>query len=296
MLRWILRKSKPDSIYASEEVRSRLHRIYDEKMLEWPVPFEDLEIETKYGRVHVVVCGREWMPPLLLLHASGVSSWSWKYNVEGLSDAYRLYAIDLMGDAGKSEFRSLSHVFRSGKEQADLYAEITDSLGISTAFVVGASEGGFIATNYALYHSERVEKLALIGPMGYSGAVGAIIRIMITQFFPLRSLQESTFAWAFSRSSALQEDLGEWFRLVMGSTRPIKVPPLPFSQEERRSLGVPVLFIFGERDNLVGDPRRAEAGVKDIPDVTVEILDAGHLVAAEEPLRTNDLLRGFFGG
>jgi pimeloyl-ACP methyl ester carboxylesterase len=265
-------------------------------MLEWPTPFEDREFDTRYGLVHVVVSGQDSLPPLILLHASGVSSWSWKYNVQGLSEAYRIYAIDLIGDAGRSEFKSLDHVFRSGRDQADLYAEIADSLGVSSAFVAGASEGGFIATNYALHHPERVRKLALIGPMGYSGAVGAIMRIMITQLFPLRFLQEATFAWAFSRSAALQEDFGEWFRLVMGSTSPIKVAPLPFKPEERQAVSVPVLFVLGERDNLVGDPRRAEALVQDIPDVTVRILDAGHLVAAERPQSTNELLREFFEG
>jgi hypothetical protein len=114
----IVRVSAPRSIYASEEVRSRFYRMYDEKMSEWPVPFEDRYIETGYGRIHVVVSGQEDLPPLLLLHASGISSWSWKYNVEGLIGAYRVYAIDLIGDAGKSEYRNLDHVLRSKEDQA----------------------------------------------------------------------------------------------------------------------------------------------------------------------------------
>jgi pimeloyl-ACP methyl ester carboxylesterase len=290
----VLRVSKPQSIYTSEEARSRLHQIYDEKMQEWPVPFEDRYIETVYGSVHVVVSGAAELPPLLLLHASGVGSWSWKHNVEELSRFYRVHAIDLIGDAGKSEFRSMDHVFRSGSDQANLYAEIADSLGVSTAYVAGASEGGFIATNYALHYPERVKKLALICPMGYAGATSAVLRIMLTQYFPLAPLQDSTFAWAFSQSPALQSEFGEWFRLLMGNTSPIKVAPLPFSSEERQSLQVPVLFIFGERDNLVGDPRRAEELVQDIPSVDVAVLDAGHLAAAEEPASVNELLLEFF--
>lgn len=290
----LVRVSRPDSIYHSETVRETLYRLYDTKMAGWPVPFEDRFITTEYGTVHAVVSGPEGAPALLLLHASGVGSWSWKYNVEALSREYRVYAIDLIGDAGRSEFRNLDTTLRTGRDQADLYAGIADSLGIETSRVAGASEGGFIATNYALHHPERVEKLALIAPMGYSGAVGAIVRIMLTQLFPLQALQESTFAWAFSRSAALQEDFGEWFRLVMSGTTPAKVAPLPFSAEQRRQLEVPVLFIFGERDNLVGDPVRAERLVQDIPSVQVVILDAGHLAAAEKPVETNALLLDFF--
>jgi pimeloyl-ACP methyl ester carboxylesterase len=79
-------------------------------------------------------------------------------------------------------------------------------LGIEKAYVVGASEGGFIGTNFALYTSERVEKLALLGPMGYSGAFQSIIRITFAQLFPLKPIQGSTFSWAFSDSAQLKDD------------------------------------------------------------------------------------------
>jgi pimeloyl-ACP methyl ester carboxylesterase len=183
---------------------------------------------------------------------------------------------------------------KDGKDVAELYTEITDQLGVEKAYVAGASEGGFIGTNYALYHPERVEKLALFGPMGYSGAIQSVVRIMLAQYFPFKPIQDSTFSWAFSDSATLKEDFGEWFRLLMIGYKPAKVAPLPFSAEERQSLQVPVLFVFGERDNLVGDPEVARALVQDIPDVRVEVLDAGHLVAGEMPAEANALMLEFF--
>ena len=44
-----------------------------------------------------------------------------------------------------------------------------------------------------------------------------------------------------------------------------------------------MLFVFGKRDNLVGDPEAARALVQDIPNVRVEVVDAGHLMSAEQP-------------
>ena len=55
-----------------------------------------------------------------------------------------------------------------------------------------------------------------------------------------------------------------------------------------------MLFVFGQRDNLVGNPDVARALVRDIPDVRVEVLDTGHLVAAEQPEQVNALLLEFF--
>jgi pimeloyl-ACP methyl ester carboxylesterase len=118
---------------------------------------------------------------------------------------------------------------------------------------------------------------------------------MFAQFFPLKPIQDNTFSWAFSDSAVLQEDLGEWFHLLMSGVVPKKVIPLSFSAEERQSLQVPVLFVFGEQDNLVGDPEAARALVQDLPDMRVETLEAGHLMAAEMPEEANQLILDFFG-
>jgi pimeloyl-ACP methyl ester carboxylesterase len=282
------------SIYTSPEIKARFMEIYDEKMRDWPVPYEDVFVDTQYGKVHVVVSGPEDAPPLLLLHASGVASWSWKFNVADLSQHYRTYAIDLIGDVGKSEFASLDNILKTGQDQADLYTEITTKLGVDKAYVVGASDGGFIGTNYALYYPERVEKLALFGPMGYAGATQAVLRIMFAQFFPLKPIQERTFRWAFSDNPELGAEFGEWFQLTMTGYKPARVAPFPISAEERQSLQVPVLFVLGERDNLVGDPEAARALVQDIPNVRVEVVEAGHLMGAEQPEQVNTLITGFF--
>jgi len=287
--------NKPTSIYKSPQVKARFMEIYDAKMKEWPVPYESLYVDTSYGQVHVIISGPEDAPPMLLLHASGVPAWSWKYNVEQLSQCYRTYAIDLIGDAGRSEYDSLDNRMRDGQDEAELYAEISDQLGVGQAYVVGASEGGFIGTQYALHAPERVEKLVLLGPMGYSGATQSVFRIMFAQFFPLKSIQESTFRWAFSDDPKLGQEFGEWFRLVMTGLKPVKVAPLPLKPEQRQRIQVPVLMVLGKRDNLVGDPAKATALVQDIPDIRVEVLDTGHLVGAEQPQQVNTLILEFCG-
>lgn len=291
----LLTGAKITSIYRSPEIEAQFLQIYDEKMADWPVPYEDVFVDTQYGKVHVIASGPDDAPPMLLLHASAVSSWSWKYNVDELSQNYRVYAIDLIGDAGKSEFTSLENIMKDGQDQADLYAEITEKLGVEKTYVVGASEGGFIGFNYARYYPESVEKLALLGPMGFSGAVQSVVRITFTQFFPLKPIQDSTFRWAFSDSERLKDDFGEWFPLIMTGYNSVKVAPLPFSTEQRQDIKVPVMFVFGERDNLVGDPEAARVLVQDISDVRVEVVEAGHLMAGELPQECNHLILDFFG-
>jgi pimeloyl-ACP methyl ester carboxylesterase len=285
--------SKPTSVYKSPQIKAHFMERYDTKLAEWPVAYESVYMDTSYGQVHVIVSGPEDGPPMLLLHASGVPAWSWMYNVEELSQRFRTYAIDLIGDAGRSEYDSLDNRMRDGQDEAELYAEIADQLGVGQAHVVGASEGGYVGTQFALHAPQRVKKLVLLGPMGYTGATRSVLRIMFAQFFPLKSIQESTFRWAFSDDAKLGEDFGEWFRLVMTGLNPVKVAPLPLKSEERQRIQVPVLLVLGKRDNLVGDPAKATALVQDIPDIRVEVLDTGHLIGAEQPEKANALILEF---
>ncbi len=45
--------------------------IYDEKMMEWPIPYEDIFVDTEYGKVHVIASGPEDAPPMLLVACFG---------------------------------------------------------------------------------------------------------------------------------------------------------------------------------------------------------------------------------
>jgi pimeloyl-ACP methyl ester carboxylesterase len=285
--------NKATSIYKSPEVEARLMEIYETRLKEWPVPYESVYLDTTYGKVHVIVSGPEGAPPVLLLHASGVAGWSWLYNIEELSKHYRTYVIDTIGDAGKSVLNDLDNYPQDGQDQSDLYTEITEELGVERAYVVGASEGGFIGSNYALYAPERVEKLVLLGPMGYAGTNVSVLRIMLAQFFPLKPIQENTFRWAFGDNPKLEEGFGEWFRLLMAGTFPHKVRPSLFAPEQLQCLKVPVLLVLGEKDNLVGDPENARALAQDIPDLQVEVLDTGHLIGVEQPEQVNALIIEF---
>lgn len=86
-----------------------------------------LDIDTTYGTTHVIACGNEDNPPLVLFHGVGDdSALMWNYNAKFLSEHYRIYAVDTIGGPGKS--------------------------------VPSVSHGGYLAQLYALHRLERVKK------------------------------------------------------------------------------------------------------------------------------------------
>jgi len=283
----------PDSIYKNDEIRAGLMKIYDAKMKQWPDPHQVLEIDTRYGRVHVIVNGPEDAPAILLLHASAMGSWSWVRNVGALSQFYRTYAIDTIGDAGRSELRDANVYPDSGKELADFYQALMDSLGVQSASVIGASQGGFIATNLALYAPHRVEKLIPCGPMGYTGTNLTVLKIIFTTLFPVRPLQTDCTRWAFGDDPDLIEDVSDWFSLILNGVISRQAQPVPFTRDQFESIQAPVLLLLGTKDGLVGDPEKTRQVVQVIPDVRVEILETGHLIGYEKPEKFNRLLLEF---
>jgi pimeloyl-ACP methyl ester carboxylesterase len=281
------------TIYRSDEARQKLMEIYDARLAEWPVPWENRFVNTDYGVMHVVICGREGGPPVLLLHASAMSAWSWVDNVGALADSFRVYAFDLIGEAGKS---SLSDVSRYPNDLAaigGLYSALCDSLGVDSTYVVGASNGGLGAMSLALRSPDRVRKLVLLGPMGVAPfTIGAALRMVAAQFLPISSLRERTTRWAIGSSPHVLDRCGEWFSWVMKGTFPAVMRPRALTQDEMAKVTMPVLLVLGTRDPLVGKPEKARAAAL-FPDLRVEVLDSGHLVGMEQAAAVNRLLTDF---
>jgi pimeloyl-ACP methyl ester carboxylesterase len=105
-------------------------------------------------------------PPIILLHGLLGFSFSWRRNLEALSQCGTLFAIDALG-AGYSDH---PHLLESGLEaQAERILGLMDALGIESAAVAGNSHGGGVAMMMAGISAERgrqrVTRLLLADPV-----------------------------------------------------------------------------------------------------------------------------------
>ena len=250
----------------------------------------------QYGRIHVIISGPEDGYPVLLINASALSGWSWIHNVEALNSKYRTFAIDNIGEGGKNEMIAPGNIPKNGQEIAAFYGDICDKLGVEKSYVIGASIGGFIATNYALHSPERVEKLVLLGSMGYGKTMRTVIAMTLAQGFPLKPIQEATFQWAFGDNSRVNACFGEWFRIYMKGLIPTPIAPSTFKPEELRNLQVSTLAYFGTNDGVIGDAEDAKILAKNIPNAKIEIVESGHVIGAELPELVNPAILEFFEG
>ena len=136
---------------------------YEAAMKQWPVPYEELKVPGRFGTTHFVVCGPKDAPPLVLLHGYMATSAMWGPNVADFSRDYRVYAIDVMGQPGKSV---PTVPIRTAADYAVWLGETLDGLHLGRVRLAGQSYGAWLALNFAVAAPDSLEKLVLLSPGG----------------------------------------------------------------------------------------------------------------------------------
>src|SRR5688572_1546331 len=90
------------SVFTDSRQETAFQAAYDAVLAQWPAGTEALDVPTPYGSTRVHRCGPPDGRPLVLLHGGGATSTAWFAVASALADRYRIYAPDLVGDAGRS--------------------------------------------------------------------------------------------------------------------------------------------------------------------------------------------------
>lgn len=132
-------------------------------------------------QAHVVDTGGP-LPPLVLVHGILVSSWAWRFNIDVLSQHYRVVAICQKGH-GWSDKPSGGYGLA---DLSDFICSALDSLGISTSHMVGNSLGGAVALWLAVHRPKRVQRLILVNPAAVRfDSFGGLLRLQGPALAPL---------------------------------------------------------------------------------------------------------------
>jgi len=106
--------------------------------------------------------------PLVLLNGLTMSTQAWACVVPLLAPYYRLVLLDFIGQ-GQSDKPPTGRYEMA--EQADIVAQVLDTLGIAKTHVVGLSYGGMVAQHFSRRHGARVDRLLLASTLAWSDPV-----------------------------------------------------------------------------------------------------------------------------
>ena len=278
--------SRQIGYFRNETAEARFVAAYDNALSTWPTPPVQLEIPTAFGRTHVLRTGAIRGSPIVLLHAITVSSPMWAPTVAAFGLDHPIYAIDTIGDAGRSVQTAR---VRGGADAAEWLDEVLGGLGVAGAHLVGLSYGGWVALNQARRSSERVASITSVDPVGAIGRAQGTFLFKIAPDSLLASIGKSDAALhrllrLLNNGVVPDEPLLE---LCIAGLRTF-VGKLPFprrlSDDDLRGIETAALVLFCDC-SPVNNAGRATRRVSELmPNVTVEVIpDSGHMLPVAQP-------------
>jgi pimeloyl-ACP methyl ester carboxylesterase len=293
--------STPFHPFKSLKAKQTYFQFYDKEVKKWPVISETLSVSGTYGQTFIRISGPTEAPPLVLIPGGAVSSLIWTSMVGYLSKDFRVYAIDNIYDLGRSIYRRKM----SNSDDFMIWLDNTlDSLKLQrNVFLMGYSNGGWIAARYALHAPNRISATALLAP-------ALTVEPLSFQFWfrvglcliPISYFQRSFSNWIFS-DLAKQNAMSDKHEPEENETSigmqcfKIKNSVLPpvLTDNELASFKMPVLFMVGEHEKAFSPTKSIERLRAKAPQIHIEIVKkAGHDLVLVQPGTVSDSIINFF--
>jgi pimeloyl-ACP methyl ester carboxylesterase len=247
--------------------------------------------------------GQADKPALVLLHGVGANSMHWRYQLAGLSDAFRVVAWNAPGYILSDGFKT---DWPGCRDYADALADFLAAVKLDRVNIVGNSFGSRVAQCFAIHYPTRVIRLAMtgtgIGPKGMSeeekqkiiaGREASIAKGGMTYAARVPALLGKN---ASDETKAL-------VRETLRATNPrgymhgVKLGLVDGYDPETvaRQVTAPALMISGNEDRVNPIEKNAAILAKAMRQAKLEIIEGlGHLPEVEDPARINAMLRAFF--
>jgi 2-hydroxymuconate-semialdehyde hydrolase len=239
-------------------------------------------------------------PCLILLHGAGGAGVNWAPVMAALAAQCCVIAPDMVG-YGESDKPAMVY---DRPFFASWLLHFLDALGLEKPALLGHSQGGAVALQFAVDYPERVERLIAVCPAGLSVdgiPLGAKLGILWLNFLPSRLA-----AWWVSRylcangGSEWDDPLTEYLLEVkrLPQSKRVFLAGLgksiaPFSAEALQHIAHPTLIIWGRNDRLLLSSHGDRAH-REIPASHLCLIpDAGHLPFLDQPAAFCNAVLGF---
>lgn len=257
------------------------------------------------GTIFVSQDGPRDASALVLIHGLGGSTRWWDPVVPVLASSYRVIRIDLLGHGRSAKPAGDGYAI---PQQAHRVGQALDRLDVKHAILIGHSTGGYVTTALAEQRGDLITALALIdtgprmehfisdGPVGKLidvPVVGQLLWRLRTDAIIRRGLS-TAFAPGFTAPQQLVDDTrGMTYHALTAASHAsddyLNQQPLP---DRLKSLGKPLLVIFGEQDQRWRSS--GAASYRAVPGARVELIPGvGHSPMLEDPPSTAALLLSF---
>lgn len=274
------------SVFRNEIGKQLVLEVYDKIIDSIDIQYQDIYLSTRLGETHIITTGSDSNPPLILIHAYYASAASWHKNLKQLSENFKVYNVDIIGDPNKSKpIKLIRHI----NDFIDWFEDILEGLNIDSAIFVGNSVGAFHIVNYYLHSPHRIKKMVLIGP----AATFRQIMPFYLHTFPggmtgWSILVDHAVKWV-ENGIAFDADFRKLFFLLLKYGKATnQVFPTVFDDSKLIKVDIPTLLIYGEKENVYNYKLAINRAQKLIKNLRVRIIENGnHITAATNSVLLN---------
>lgn len=259
--------------FKTTEGRNAVYKAYDAFLGNMRVPHEEINIDTRFGKAFVIAAGKEDAPVLVLLHGSGINSVMWIEDMVKYSEHYRVYAVDLQGEPGKSDGKQLPF---EGSDFDNWLHDVFVGLSIEKASIVGISLGAWLALKFAIAHPKMIDKLVLMCPAGVGLQKTSFAYVSLFHMLLGEKGVERLFRKVNGGKPIPQVIMD--YQKLLGKNFNFRREQIPlFTDTELSQLTMPSLLFVGRKDVMFHSQKTAQRYRSLVPNAKVNVLqEAGH--------------------
>ncbi len=275
--------------FRSERAHSHFLAVYRAAMADLPPVDESTDVPTSFGTVRAyrysADSGSDPQTPVVLLPGRNASTPMWRVNIPALLGHRPVIGVDLLGEAGLSV---QDKPIGGPDDEAQWLDETLAGLGLGRVHLMGVSIGGWTAVNYAARRPGRAASLVLLDPvLTFAGISVKAVLASLGLLLPgvPEALRRRVFSW-ISGGAGVDDSLPEAALISAGSKDYVlrKAMPRPITDDQLRSLDIPVLALIAGRSVMHDAARAAARARKLLPRGQVELwADASHAINGEYP-------------
>ena len=122
-----------------------------------PMTISEHYVARKDGRIYYARVGKG--EPLLMLHAAGLSGWSWRRVIDRFAQHFTCYNVDLPG----YDHSDIPPYQYTVEDYLQAIVDVLDSVDITQTSVVASHTGAMLAVVLAATYPQRVSQMVLDG-------------------------------------------------------------------------------------------------------------------------------------
>lgn len=280
------------SLYDSPAAKAAVIALYEEKLAQWPLPYQEQQVTTSFGQTHVIATGAADLPPLVLVHgANGCTPVALEV-YPNLAQHFRVYGVDVPGQPNKSAEVALPY---QGPAHGQWLNEVLEQLDLEEVVLVGFSLGGMVIMKALVEEEKRVKAAYLAAPAGLVS--GNPFKAIFQLFLPMKKYIKTQQEVALKKFLAAMFTEEDPFALAfMGQVLPhyqLDFSPIPnLSAQEAQKIQTPITVIGSGQDLLFPGKKLLKRAQKIFPNLQTTLLlpNAKHVPNAADNKKIEELI------